>query len=1130
MKTTFTSVLLLFTLLMIGQNENRDKPFTWDNSTVYFVIQDRFENGNTSNDQSYGRGKDGNGNDYGFDEVGNFHGGDFVGLTNKINEGYFDDLGVNAIWFSAPYEQIHGWVSGGSNGEFRHYAYHGYYGLDWTEMDANFGTENEFRAFVDAAHDHGIRLVMDVVMNHVGYNTLHDMQEYNFGCLNDDWKGWRPSNGQNWASIHDLFIDYSNCNNWSNWWSGDWIRAGLSGYPSPGGGELTQTLSGLPDIITESTNQVGLPPVLLNKWSSNKLAQEQAELNDFFNRTGYQRTTRNHFVKWLTDWVREYGIDGFRVDTEKHVEGEAWRVLKNEAVIALQDWKNNNPTKKLDDLPFWMVGENFGYGFGRSQYHVDSGYDGLINFDFQGQAGNIGNLENIYSNYANTINTASDWNALSYISSHDTKLFDRGNLINGGTSLLLAPGSVQIFYGDETGRPEGPLGGDPHQGTRSYMNWNNINTNIQNHWQRLGQFRRNHLAMGGGTHQQLSSSPYTFSRTLGNDSVVVVAGASGNTSVNVSSMYPNGTELRDFYTESVATVVNGSVSFNAHSNGILLIEETNPTNRPSLVVSPENRYDPLAITMTASATDKDDLNPIIYYTTDFSRSTDDLSTWTSYSGDVIFTETVALQLVAQNANGELSSVVTRKYSIGAIDGFTLYTFTECLAAPRIYYWLEEPNVLTDVAWPGVEMTPVGGGCEGWYKYELPGILSTNYIINQCSGQSDDLFLDSQMPVPCFPDNQAPELTVNPTGGPDGNIIINTVGDTVLVTMSASDDSDTNPIIRYTLDGTKPSASSILYNGPFPITTDITIKAIAFDSEGLTSNIISETYSFVAPSDTMTIHYKGNLNNPKIYFWASLPGTQTTSWPGETMLEGETMSDATNGWYSFTFDKATCTNLIFSDNGNNQTGDLDRCGDGWYFNEKWYDTDPEKKTNEDLTVYFKSDDFTSPSIYYWNVIPTALTTSWPGVPMIDNNDGWYRYTFTNTNCANLIFSNNGSSQTSDLNRCSNGWYYNEQWYDQNPTNLQVKSGVKASTSIKASIYPNAITKNSVIEIRLPSDNNTVRIEMINVYGASKVIANTTYDKGTHTINLTANNEALANGVYFCRITINGKSIVKKLIKK
>lgn len=1124
MKTIFTSVLLLFTLLVIGQNENRDKPFTWDNSTVYFVIQDRFENGNTSNDQSYGRGKDGNGNDYGFDEIGNFHGGDFVGLTNKINEGYFDDLGVNAIWFSAPYEQIHGWVSGGSNGEFRHYAYHGYYGLDWTEMDANFGTEDEFRAFVDAAHDHGIRLVMDVVMNHVGYNTLHDMEEYNFGCTNDNWKGWRPSNGENWASIHDLFIDYSgNCNNWGNWWSGDWLRAGLPGYPSPGGSELTQTLAGLPDIITESPNEVGLPPVLLNKWSSSKLAQEQAELNNFFNRTGYQRTVRNHFVKWLSDWVREYGIDGFRVDTEKHVEGEAWRILKQEAVIALQDWKNNNPTKKLDDLPFWMVGENFGYGFGRSQYHIDNGYDGLINFDFQGQAGNIGNLENIYSNYANTINNASDWNALSYISSHDTQLFDRGNLINGGTSLLLAPGSIQIFYGDETGRPEGPQGGDPHQGTRSYMNWNNIDTNIQNHWQRLGQFRRNHLAMGGGTHQQLSSSPYTFSRTLDNDNVIVVVGASGNTSVNVSSTFPNGTELRDFYTESVATVTNGMVSFNAHSNGILLIEETNPTNRPSLVVNPESSYDPSSITMTASATDKEDPNPTIYYTTDLSMSTDNLNTWTVYSGDVTFTETVDVQLVSQNANGELSSVATRKYSIGEIDGFTLYTFTECSETPRIYYWLEEPNVLTDVAWPGVEMTPVGGGCEGWYKYELPGILNTNYIINQCGVQSEDLFLDSQMAAPCITGNQAPQLTLDTAGGEY------TIGDTVLVTLSATDDSDTNPIIRYTLDGSTPSGSSTIYNGSLSVTTDTTINAIAFDSEGLTSNTISETYSFIAPSDNMTIYYKGTLNNPTLYFWNTSPSSLTTSWPGEGM------TDIGNGWFSYTLPAINCTNLIFSDNGSNQTDDLQRCGNGWYYNGTWYDQNPDEpdNDNEDLTIYFKSDNFSDPEIYFWNVSPSNLITSWPGETMELHTNGWYTYTFENTACANIIFNNNGNSQSADLNRCSNGWYYNGQWYDTNPDNIQSRSSMnikKNISSVVTSIYPNAITKNSIVEVLLPNEENSVNIEIINIYGASKVITNNLYKKGLHKFNLTSDNETLASGIYFCRITINGKTILKKLIKK
>jgi alpha-amylase len=91
-------ILCLLALHAVGQtNPNRDKPFSWDNATVYFVVTDRFNNGNTSNDQSYGRGKDGNGNAYAFDQVGSFYGGDIPGLNQKITEGYFDNLGVNAI-------------------------------------------------------------------------------------------------------------------------------------------------------------------------------------------------------------------------------------------------------------------------------------------------------------------------------------------------------------------------------------------------------------------------------------------------------------------------------------------------------------------------------------------------------------------------------------------------------------------------------------------------------------------------------------------------------------------------------------------------------------------------------------------------------------------------------------------------------------------------------------------------------------------------------------------------------------------------------------------------------------------------------------------------------------------------
>ncbi len=157
--------------------------FSWDNASVYFLLTDRFCNGNTSNDHSYGRATNSSGQPLsGWDTApGTFHGGDFAGITKKINEGYFDKLGVDAIWLSAPYEQIHGYVDSGAG--FAHYSYHGYYVLDYTETDANFGTKQEFKTMVDSAHKHGIRIVMDIVMNHAGYNTVKDMETYNYGTL-----------------------------------------------------------------------------------------------------------------------------------------------------------------------------------------------------------------------------------------------------------------------------------------------------------------------------------------------------------------------------------------------------------------------------------------------------------------------------------------------------------------------------------------------------------------------------------------------------------------------------------------------------------------------------------------------------------------------------------------------------------------------------------------------------------------------------------------------------------------------------------------------------------------------------------------------------------------------------------
>ena len=92
--------------------------FTWDNALVYFVLTDRFYDGDPSNNNSYYRVQNAKGH-----ENATFHGGDIKGLTEKLD--YLEDLGVNAIWITAPYEQIHGWVSGVSDA-FPHYPFHGY--------------------------------------------------------------------------------------------------------------------------------------------------------------------------------------------------------------------------------------------------------------------------------------------------------------------------------------------------------------------------------------------------------------------------------------------------------------------------------------------------------------------------------------------------------------------------------------------------------------------------------------------------------------------------------------------------------------------------------------------------------------------------------------------------------------------------------------------------------------------------------------------------------------------------------------------------------------------------------------------------------------------------------------------
>ncbi len=506
-----------------------DAPFTWKNATVYYAITDRFFDGAPANNNGYGRPTPGPG------DIGGWHGGDWIGLRAKLPD--LKALGVTALWISPIVEQVHGWVGGGS-GAFKHFAYAGYWALDFTMPDLNFGSEAELKALIDEAHAQGIRVLVDVVLNHPGYATGADLLAYLPAVFKDGtgavFSTWTPGTGETWDSWNSL-VNYDSPN-WRFWWSPSWIRAGFPSFQTDNSSEQTRQLTFLPDFKTEASTVVaGVPDFFKPTWATPKAPTAFVEIPG--------ASVRDYLVKWQTDWVRRLGIDGFRCDTAANVEKASWAALKVAGTKALADWKLANPTLSANTGDFWMTGEVYGHGVNKDDYYTAGGFDSLINFAFQPTlrdsvlpapsstlAGGSATLDLMYQQYASAISSDPSFDALTYISSHDTRLFfaEMGNdpvrQRQALTALLLVPGGAQLFYGDESGRLLGPATGDPPQGTRSDMNWGSIDSSIRAHTTTVATFRRRHAAIGAGTHARLTSpaGTYAFGRKQGSDAVVVV--------------------------------------------------------------------------------------------------------------------------------------------------------------------------------------------------------------------------------------------------------------------------------------------------------------------------------------------------------------------------------------------------------------------------------------------------------------------------------------------------------------------------------------------------------------------------------------------------------------------------------
>jgi glycosidase len=405
------------------------------NSQIYFVMTDRFANGDASNDEA---GLTGFPAVTGYDptDIGYFHGGDFKGLTSKLDD--LKGLGFNSIWITPPVKQRY--VQGDSA------AYHGYWGLDFTTIDPHLGTEEDFKNFVAEAHSRGIKVIVDIVINHTGDVIRYRGDVYSYSDMSEypykDCKGIKFDPAK---------------------------YAGKSNFPKL----CVKNSFPVPPVISEKFKNIKAPAFLndltnYHNRGDSTFSGESSTFGDFFGLDDVF-TEKPEVVKGWTkvwqDWITKFDIDGYRIDTAKHVNPEFWQaflpaVLKTAAAAG----KSYFPIYG----EVWDTDPNY-----LAKYVTDYKFPGVLDFAFQAAAskyatyGNgerdlleIFNQDDLY-----TTATTSAYGLTTFIDNHDMGRI--GNFLQGNTDatpaqllerdqfahalLILLRGGPAIYYGDEKG-------------------------------------------------------------------------------------------------------------------------------------------------------------------------------------------------------------------------------------------------------------------------------------------------------------------------------------------------------------------------------------------------------------------------------------------------------------------------------------------------------------------------------------------------------------------------------------------------------------------------------------------------------------------------------------------------------
>lgn len=428
---------------------------------IYFVMPDRFENGNPDNDRG---GIEGGRLDHGYDptNTGFYHGGDIAGLTQRLD--YIQALGATAIWLTPIFQNRA--VQG--EGEWVSSAYHGYWITDFTRPDAHLGSPEDFRTFVDAAHERGMKVYMDIITNHtadvIAYRECHDPTS----DLYIDPQGpcpYRSRADYPYTTRGDI--------------NGDAINAGFLGDD---GHRLTEeNFANLTDpnwaytpFIPESVNPDRVPAWLNDMtlyhnrgesfwFGESELYGDFAGLDDL--NTEHPRVVEG-MIEIYKDWITEYRVDGYRIDTAKHVRPEFWA----EFAPAIMEHAHS-----LGIDHFHMFGEVYEGDPGQlARYTTQARLPAFLDFAFQGTAQSViaGDapgmdfqmLFNIDHVYADGTETAAI--LPTFLGNHDMgrfsmfirnerpdisdqELLDR--LILAHAMMMFSRGVPTIYYGDEQG-------------------------------------------------------------------------------------------------------------------------------------------------------------------------------------------------------------------------------------------------------------------------------------------------------------------------------------------------------------------------------------------------------------------------------------------------------------------------------------------------------------------------------------------------------------------------------------------------------------------------------------------------------------------------------------------------------